>query len=74
MNIIHIAGSYSPQPPNPEHQIGPVLETALQRAPILYIQAGKLQSAVTRYRYFSANSDEIIHHCKYTIRGENIVN
>ncbi|KAJ9596857.1 hypothetical protein L9F63_012113, partial [Diploptera punctata] len=43
-------GSYSPQPPNPERQIGPVLETALQRAPILYIQAGKLQSAVTRYR------------------------
>ena len=45
-----MAGSYSPQPPNPERQIGPVLETALQRAPILYIQAGKLQSAVTRYR------------------------
>ncbi|PSN31945.1 Tetratricopeptide repeat protein 7B [Blattella germanica] len=43
-------GSYSPQPPNPEHQIGPVLETALQRAPILYIQAGKLQCSVTRYR------------------------
>ncbi|XP_069687732.1 tetratricopeptide repeat protein 7B-like isoform X2 [Periplaneta americana] len=43
-------GSYSPQPPNPERQIGPVLETALQRAPILHIQTGKLQSAVTRYR------------------------
>ncbi|PNF19557.1 hypothetical protein B7P43_G18242, partial [Cryptotermes secundus] len=43
-------GSYSPQPPNPERQIGPVLETVLQRAPILHIQTGKLQSAVTRYR------------------------
>ncbi|CAG2056516.1 unnamed protein product [Timema podura] len=43
-------GSYSPQPPHPERQIGPVLETALQRAPILYIQGGKLQSAVARYR------------------------
>ncbi|XP_068086272.1 tetratricopeptide repeat protein 7B isoform X2 [Anabrus simplex] len=43
-------GSYSPQPPNPEQQIGPILETALQRAPILYIQAGKLQNAVNRYR------------------------
>nr|CAD7406233.1 unnamed protein product [Timema cristinae] len=43
-------GSYSPQPPHPERHIGPVLETALQRAPILYIQGGKLQSAVARYR------------------------
>jgi hypothetical protein len=50
--MIHFTGSYSPQPPNPERQIGPVLETALQQAPILHIQAGKLQSAVTRYRYF----------------------
>lgn len=43
-------GSYSPQPPNPQRHIGPVLETALQRAPILHIQAGRLQSAVDRYR------------------------
>ncbi|KAG8235328.1 hypothetical protein J437_LFUL003611 [Ladona fulva] len=44
-------GSHSPQPPlHPEHQIGPILETALQRAPILYIREGKLQSAVNRYR------------------------
>ncbi|GFG28700.1 hypothetical protein Cfor_05984 [Coptotermes formosanus] len=43
-------GSYSPQPPNPERRVGPVLEIALQRAPILHIQAGKLQSAVSRYR------------------------
>ncbi|GLH01190.1 Tetratricopeptide repeat protein 7B [Gryllus bimaculatus] len=43
-------GSYSPQPPNPERHIGPILETALQRAPILHIHGGKLQSAVNRYR------------------------
>ncbi|XP_049781839.1 tetratricopeptide repeat protein 7B-like isoform X2 [Schistocerca cancellata] len=43
-------GSYSPQPPNPAKHIGPILETALQRAPILYMQTGKLQSAVSRYR------------------------
>ncbi|XP_071440468.1 tetratricopeptide repeat protein 7B [Hetaerina americana] len=44
-------GSHSPQPPlHPERHIGPILETALQRAPILYIREGKLQSAVNRYR------------------------
>lgn len=52
MTTAHFTGSYSPQPPNPEHQIGPILETALQRAPILHIHAGKLESAVSRYRYF----------------------
>ncbi|KAH0945183.1 hypothetical protein HN011_004668 [Eciton burchellii] len=30
--------------------IGPILETALQRAPILYIQSGNIQAAVNRYR------------------------
>jgi hypothetical protein len=50
MNTVHFTGSYSPQPPNPERRVGPVLEIALQRAPILHIQAGKLQSAVSRYR------------------------
>ena len=52
MTVIHFTGSCSPQPPNHEHQIGPILETALQRAPILHIHAGKLQLAVFRYRYF----------------------
>ncbi|KAG7205179.1 hypothetical protein KM043_018269 [Ampulex compressa] len=30
--------------------IGPILETALQRAPILYIQTGNVQAAINRYR------------------------
>jgi hypothetical protein len=58
INAVHFTGSYSPQPPNPERQIGPILETALQRAPILHIRAGKLQSAVTRYRYFYETGSE----------------
>lgn len=32
--------SGSPLPPNTEYRIGPILETALQRAPILYIKNG----------------------------------
>jgi hypothetical protein len=51
-DIIHFTGSCSPQPPNPVHHIGPILETVLQRAPILHIHQGKVQSAVSRYRYF----------------------
>lgn len=43
-------GSHSPQPPVPIRHIGPVLETALQRAPILHIQTNKLDQAVARYR------------------------
>lgn len=31
-------------------QIGPILETALQRAPLLYLQTGNLQAAVARFR------------------------
>ncbi|EZA53912.1 tetratricopeptide repeat protein 7B isoform X2 [Ooceraea biroi] len=30
--------------------IGPILETALQRAPILHIQTGNIQAAINRYR------------------------
>ncbi|XP_076663255.1 tetratricopeptide repeat domain 7 isoform X2 [Andrena cerasifolii] len=30
--------------------IGPILETALQRAPILYVQTGNVQAAINRYR------------------------
>lgn len=42
----------NPQPPvcTAKH-IGPILETALQRAPILHIQTGNVQAAVNRYRY-----------------------
>lgn len=44
-------GTYSAQSPicTTKH-IGPILETALQRAPILYIQTGNIQAAVNRYR------------------------
>ncbi|XP_014479485.1 PREDICTED: tetratricopeptide repeat protein 7B isoform X3 [Dinoponera quadriceps] len=44
-------GTYSTQSPvcTTKH-IGPILETALQRAPILYIQTGNIQAAVHRYR------------------------
>ncbi|XP_011170761.1 tetratricopeptide repeat protein 7B isoform X4 [Solenopsis invicta] len=39
----------TPTPVSTKH-IGPILETALQRAPILYIQTGNIQAAVNRYR------------------------
>ncbi|KMQ92858.1 tetratricopeptide repeat protein 7b [Lasius niger] len=44
-------GTYSTQSPvcTTKH-IGPILETALQRAPILYIQTGNIQAAINRYR------------------------
>ncbi|XP_043491990.1 tetratricopeptide repeat protein 7B [Polistes fuscatus] len=31
-------------------QIGPILETALQRSPLLYLQTGNIQAAIARYR------------------------
>lgn len=38
--------------------LGPILETALQRAPILHMQAGRLQKAVDRYlAYFHFKID-----------------
>ncbi|XP_033190579.1 tetratricopeptide repeat protein 7B isoform X1 [Bombus vosnesenskii] len=45
------AGTYSSQSSycSTKH-IGPILETALQRAPILYIQTGNIQGAINRYR------------------------
>ncbi|XP_012272364.1 tetratricopeptide repeat protein 7B [Orussus abietinus] len=44
-------GSYSPQPPySSVKHIGPILETALQRAPIFHIQAGNITAAINRYR------------------------
>ncbi|KAG8183982.1 hypothetical protein JTE90_001515 [Oedothorax gibbosus] len=44
------APSSSPLPPTTEYRIGPILETALQRAPILYIKNGKLSNAIEQYR------------------------
>ncbi|XP_018370800.1 PREDICTED: tetratricopeptide repeat protein 7B isoform X6 [Trachymyrmex cornetzi] len=43
-------GTYSTSTPVSTKHIGPILETALQRAPILYIQTGNIQAAVNRYR------------------------
>ncbi|XP_018057032.1 PREDICTED: tetratricopeptide repeat protein 7B isoform X4 [Atta colombica] len=43
-------GTYSTPTPVSTKHIGPILETALQRAPILYIQIGNIQAAVNRYR------------------------
>ncbi|KAF7989409.1 hypothetical protein HCN44_008083 [Aphidius gifuensis] len=44
-------GSYSPQPSISSSKcIGPILETALQRAPLLYIQSDNIHAAVNRYR------------------------
>ncbi|XP_024876776.1 tetratricopeptide repeat protein 7B-like, partial [Temnothorax curvispinosus] len=43
-------GTYSTPTPVSTKHIGPILETVLQRAPILYIQTGNVQAAVNRYR------------------------
>ncbi|XP_075226691.1 tetratricopeptide repeat domain 7 [Lycorma delicatula] len=43
-------GSHSPQPTNPTRHMGPILETAIQRAPLLHIQGGRIPNAVNRYR------------------------
>ncbi|XP_023226357.1 tetratricopeptide repeat protein 7B-like [Centruroides sculpturatus] len=50
VSSLNIPGSGSPLPPNTEYRIGPILETALQRAPILYIKNGKLPAAIEQYR------------------------
>ncbi|XP_014284960.1 tetratricopeptide repeat protein 7B isoform X1 [Halyomorpha halys] len=43
-------GSHSPQPMASIRPMGPILETALQRAPFLHILAGRLPAAVNKYR------------------------
>ncbi|XP_054715583.1 tetratricopeptide repeat protein 7B-like [Uloborus diversus] len=50
MGGVNPPSSGSPLPPNTEYRIGPILETALQRAPILYIKNGNLKSAIDQYR------------------------
>jgi len=42
--------SSSPLPPNHEQRLGPILETALLKAPALYLKAIKIQKAVSRFR------------------------
>ncbi|XP_033338509.1 tetratricopeptide repeat domain 7 isoform X2 [Megalopta genalis] len=44
-------GTYSSQSTyGSTKHIGPILETALQRAPVLYVQTGNIQAAINRYR------------------------
>ncbi|KAK0159729.1 hypothetical protein PV327_010814 [Microctonus hyperodae] len=52
MQLQNGSGSYSPQPnvTNTTKNIGPTLENALLRAPLLQLQAGKTQAAINRYR------------------------
>ncbi|XP_066581343.1 tetratricopeptide repeat protein 7B [Prorops nasuta] len=47
-------GSYASQSPVcSSKEIGPILETALQRAPLLYLQMGSIEGAVNRYRLYA---------------------
>lgn len=43
-------GSHSPAPPLIQKSLSPVLEQALQTAPIILLQEGKISAAVERYR------------------------
>ncbi|XP_034940307.1 tetratricopeptide repeat protein 7B [Chelonus insularis] len=47
----HQNGGYSPQPSiNVAKNIGPILETALLRGPLLLLQSGNIEGSVNRYR------------------------
>ncbi|KAL1425270.1 hypothetical protein MTO96_019418 [Rhipicephalus appendiculatus] len=48
--VATVAASSSPLPPNTEYRIGTVLESVLQRAPLLMIKSGKLRQAIDQYR------------------------
>ncbi|KAH9380268.1 hypothetical protein HPB48_018188 [Haemaphysalis longicornis] len=48
--VTTVAASSSPLPPNTEYRIGTVLESVLQRAPLLMIKSGKLRPAIDQYR------------------------
>ncbi|XP_077493698.1 tetratricopeptide repeat domain 7 [Amblyomma americanum] len=48
--VAAVAASSSPLPPNTEYRIGTVLESVLQRAPLLMIKGGKLRQAIDQYR------------------------
>uniref|UniRef100_T1IQL9 Tetratricopeptide repeat protein 7 N-terminal domain-containing protein n=1 Tax=Strigamia maritima TaxID=126957 RepID=T1IQL9_STRMM len=48
--IATVSGSASPLPGLTETRLGPVLETAIQRAPIMHIKKGDLNRAVSQYR------------------------
>ncbi|XP_042212941.1 tetratricopeptide repeat protein 7B-like isoform X6 [Homarus americanus] len=63
-------GSTSPLPPNSaaNKKIGVILETALQRAPILHMKAGQLDKAISRYRsMLSAVESTATQHLRLTL-------
>ncbi|XP_069174246.1 tetratricopeptide repeat protein 7B isoform X6 [Procambarus clarkii] len=63
-------GSTSPLPPNglENKKIGVILETALQRAPILHMKAGQLDKAISRYRsMLSAVESTATQHLRLTL-------
>jgi len=47
---IATTGSNSPLPPTNEQRVGLLLETALLRAPLIHIKAGRWSEAINRYR------------------------
>lgn len=47
---IATSGSNSPLPPLNDQRMGLLLETALLRAPLVHIKAGRWMEAITRYR------------------------
>ncbi|XP_076296118.1 LOW QUALITY PROTEIN: tetratricopeptide repeat domain 7 [Lasioglossum baleicum] len=51
LEIISSTGTYTSHSSyGTTKHIGPILETALQRAPVLYVQTGNIQAAINRYR------------------------
>lgn len=62
-------GSASPLPSVVENKkIGVILETALQRAPILYMKSGQLEKAISRYRaMLSAVESSATQHLRLTL-------
>lgn len=57
---IATTGSNSPLPPTNEQRVGLLLETALLRAPLIHIKAGRWNEAIDRFRYKSARFNVII--------------
>ncbi|KAG8035973.1 hypothetical protein G9C98_003100 [Cotesia typhae] len=43
-------GGYSPQPPITSKTMGPILETALLRAPLMHLQSGNIERSINRWR------------------------
>jgi len=50
LSMQSVGTSNSPVPPNVEHKLGPILELALLKAPQLYIKAGHVNKAISRFR------------------------